>query len=133
MYTRLKDGKVSNPDWDGFLHLMKEKYKRAFNPHMCEVHLNEDPSSLGARCAGLPGQVSSTNGMEKRGGNIQDQYKIITRYVSKANRHALHGVFAYAKDIDASCSIVDEFAFEPEKSLDDYDYARVISGFARTC
>ena len=46
MYTRLKDGKVSNPDWDGFRHLMKEKYPGAFNPHMCEVHLNEDPSSI---------------------------------------------------------------------------------------
>ena len=129
MYTSMQGSHISNPDWNEFLRLLKVKYPMIFNEHMCEVHLNEDPSSLGARCAGLPGQVASTNGMEKRGGNIQAQYDIITNYVPKEFRNVMHGIMAYAADIDSSCRCIENFAWEPVKNMDDYNYARGIFKF----
>jgi hypothetical protein len=94
-------GTRRNPVWTGFLKLLKEEYPYCFNDHMEKEHLNLDPCSLGLRCAGLPGHVCSTNGLEKRGGNIKEHYKNITNHVPRGIRNILHVAMAFAADFDA--------------------------------
>jgi hypothetical protein len=116
-----------NPIWTAFLKLLKKEYPYCFNDHMEKEHLNLDPCSLGLRCAGLPGHVCSTNGLEKRGGNIKEHYKNITNHVPRSTRNILHVAMAFAADFDASCDNVSQFASNPMKDTQDYVIPRIIA------
>ena len=51
--------------------LLIQKFDANLNEHIIKTHLNGDPFSLGGHMCGRPGQVASTQGMERTGGNIK--------------------------------------------------------------
>ena len=75
---------------DVFKHAMMlfiEEYRSNINEHVRANYLDPcDPRKLGGRAAGIQGQVGSTNGLEKRGGIWQEQWKALRKNHSENDR-----------------------------------------------
>ena len=55
-----------------------DEYKDHVNPHVRSNYLDpDDPRKLGGRSTGVQGQVGSTNGLERRGGIWQEQWRAL--------------------------------------------------------
>ena len=60
------------------MHLFLGEHKDHVNPHVRSNYLDpDDPRKLGGRSAGVQGQVGSTNGLERRGGIWQEQWRAL--------------------------------------------------------
>ena len=58
--------------------LFLDEYKDHVNSHVRSNYLDpDDPRKLGGRSAGVQGQVGSTNGLERRGGIWQEQWRAL--------------------------------------------------------
>ena len=58
--------------------LFLDEYKDNVNPHVRAKYLDpDDPRKLGGRSSGIQGQVGSTNGLERRGGIWQEQWRTL--------------------------------------------------------
>ena len=63
--------------WHAML-LFLDEYKVHVNPHVRANYLDpEDPRKLEGRAAGIQGQVGSTNGLNRRGGVWQQQWRAL--------------------------------------------------------
>lgn len=134
MYTFVNaNGEYRNPDWSGLVSCLKIDFPNVFNDHLLKYYFNEDPRFMGGRCAGLAGQNSSTNGLEKRGGNVKSTYASLTQHVPKKNRTVIHGMMAFARDIDVSLPSLKQFTVNPKRSEEDYCYPRFIFDYEQKC
>ena len=58
--------------------LFLDEYKNHINHHVRSNYLDpDDPRKLGGHSAGVQGQVGSTNGLERRGGIWQEQWRAL--------------------------------------------------------
>ena len=58
--------------------LFLDEYKDNVSPHVRANYLDpDDPRKLRGRSAGTQGQDGSTNGLERRGGNWQEQWRAL--------------------------------------------------------
>ena len=125
-------------DWKGFVKKVYDKYPEVFKAntkqakHLREFYLNDDPRMLGGHCCPLPGQPGSNNGGEKRGGLIQDQWRVITRYLrAEEKKNPIYAMIACALDLQ-SMTQVSDFAIEPTKLMSDYDILRKVNTWDTT-
>ena len=83
------------------IHLIRREHK--FSEHVREEYLNGNPLDLGGRGAGRPGECGSSQGVEKKGGNIKYKYRaIICQPGSKGKtderNNFLNVISAFAQD-----------------------------------
>lgn len=123
---------VSTEDLEQATELLKSKYPQAFNEHMvtqyfgCPTDLGP---SLGGRCLGLPGQVSSNQGGERRGGIVKEHHvRIVRSFPKEEKSNIIHLMNAVAVDIQTTIQL-NEFAMKPVRELSDYGLARIISDY----
>ena len=96
---------------------------------LLESSLNKNPLKLGGRCCPIPGQASSNNGGEKRGGIIKKYHKRITHRIKNENKtNPIFIVWACAHD-QATSKNLSDFATSPVKESHDYNILRQIFKF----
>lgn len=121
---------VSTEDLGHATELLKDKYPNAFNEHMVKQYFGcptEIGPSLGGRCMGLPGQVGSNQGGERRGGIVKEHHARIVRWCPREERsNMIHLMTAVAVDIQTTLPAKD-FAWQPVRDATDYGLARIIS------
>ena len=123
-------------DFSAFMKLMWEKHEETLTTnneknesqkqHLRNNVLSDNPLRLGGRAAGIPGQTGSNNGGEKRGGIIKDNWRRITKKLSKnAKQSVVFIIAAVAMDL-MMCPNLSKFAWKPIRTIDDYDLVRRI-------
>ena len=109
---------VSTEDLEQATEILMSKYPQAFNG-----------PSLGGRCLGLPGQVSSNQGGERRGGIVKEHHvRIVRSFPKEEKSNIIHLMTAVAVDIQTTIQL-NEFATKPVRELSDYGLARIISDY----
>jgi len=82
------------------LELLIQKFGNSLNDHVRQKYLNGDRLSLGGHMAGKPGQVASTNGMERFGGWTKTEHSKLLEGLhgsKKESKNPYHLIHAAAK------------------------------------
>ena len=67
--------------WKNALDGLREDYKEHIKPYVKKTYLNGNPNCLGGHCSKRPGDMTSTQGMESRGGEIKKAHReILDKY-----------------------------------------------------
>ena len=61
--------------WKNALDGLLEDYKEHIKPYVKKTYLNGNPNCLGGHCSKRPGDMTSTQGMESRGGEIKKAHR----------------------------------------------------------
>lgn len=78
-----------------------KKYEKHIKPYVMRAYLNGNPSCLGGYCSKTPGDMTSTQGCEARGGEIKKAHKEIMEPYDDPkmeSRNPLHLIGAVARD-----------------------------------
>lgn len=83
------------------LDLLREKYSKYIKGNVKGNYFNGNPRDLGGCCCHRPGEMMSTQGCEKRGGEVKRSHsEILSHYLDekKESRNPLHILAAVARD-----------------------------------
>ena len=103
---------------DGLL----EKHKDDISDYVKKAYLNGNPNCLGGHCCHRPGEMTSTQGMESRGGEVKKAHQqILKQYThpKEESRNPMHMIAAVAMDQyfhSTSSDPLAKFAIAPSRS-----------------
>ncbi len=101
--------------------LLLQKYGDQLSPSVKNSYFNGKPSDLGTHVSKVPGEVKSTNGAERRGGEIKKAHSTILKrfnHSKSESRNPLHMLAAVGRDIDLRMKASDRletFAIVPSR------------------
>ena len=107
---------------DGLL----EKHQDDISDYVKKAYLNGDSRCLGGHCSKRPGEVTSTQGMERRGGEVKRFHQDVLSEFNNPREESLnpmHMLAAVARDYYFHSSISDplaKFAVTPSRPGEDY-------------
>ena len=108
--------------WRNALDGLLEDYKEHIKPYVKKTYLNGNPNCLGGHCSKRPGDMTSTQGMESRGGEIKKAHReILDKYKDpkKESRNPMLMLAAVARDGRFHMKLSDplsKFAVVPSRS-----------------
>ena len=90
----------SNLVYEQAMTLFVKEFKDHINDHVAQTYLDpKHPENLGGRAAGVKAISSSTNGVEKRGGNYKTKAKGITANLPTSEKnnliYVIEGMFSF--------------------------------------
>ena len=98
----------SKLEYEQAMILFVNEFKEHINNHIAKNYLDpKHPENLGGRAAGVKATSSSTNGVEKRGGNYKTKTKGITAKLPTSEKnnfiYVIEGVYSCLCNCAQSC------------------------------
>ena len=98
----------SKLEYEQAMILFTKEFKDHINEHVAKTYLDpKHPENLGGRAAGVKATCSSTNGVEKRGGNYKTKTKGITDTLPMSERnnfiYVIEGVSSQLRNCALIC------------------------------